>query len=632
MGVKIHLTKRGKIGIIAIFMLLLAGSGGYLLWRVNQDDTVAPTDSDAGQSNNGSCWACCGSSSGVSCPNLTDPQKAAGWACSTGGLYCSGGNLCSCSVKCGDGVTINKKCGDSDASACTNCYHAAPEDDDPVGGVDCNVGSQCSNVCQWPAVAYCNGDGTCSCNSNSNNGCNDDSPTCTPKCTGTNSTASCTARCSGCSNLYTYTIDCEEEPEPEPVNVCDTGSWITKPSGTYAHCTAIKYTAKGTDSDGIDESSIVVKLNNVARTNVSKTTSGTSTTITETLSSSTDCLAPGSYTLAMSWKDKLGASSNNCALSTTFTVQSDSTNVCDSGAWVAKPTGSYAYCAAIAYSATATDSDGIDQASISVKLNNVSRTGFTKSNVGTTTTISETLSSATKCLAPGSYTLAMDWKDTKGAASTNCALNTSFVVQQQVLNPDWSVTKGVVEKCIDENTASPTSQLAYTITVKNTGAGEGTITKIVDSLDTKVLQTYISGISNSGVYADGDITWTLSTTDKVFAANQSKVFTYLVTVPKDTFGTYTNTVTAYPATGENIIANANVTADCVIEAPVTGIFDSVWSKVILGFVFIAIGLNYVRVLRIFSSLLTLAKKTRISVNDLSAERRKKNFEKKVVKR
>jgi uncharacterized repeat protein (TIGR01451 family) len=301
------------------------------------------------------------------------------------------------------------------------------------------------------------------------------------------------------------------------------------------------------------------------------------------------------------------------------------TNVCDSGAWVTKPTGSYAYCAPISYSATATDSDGIDQTSIAVKLNNVSRTGVTKSNVGTTTTISETLSSATNCLAPGSYTLAMDWKDTKGATSSSCALSTTFTVQPEVLNPDWSLTKGVVEKCVDENTANPTSQLTYTITVKNTGAGEGTINKIVDSLDSKVLQTYISGISNSGVYADGDITWTLSATDKVFAANQSKVFTYIVTVPKETFGTYANTVTAYPATGENIIANANIEADCVIEAPDTGIFDSTWAKVLVGVVFIAIGLNY-------SHISKFTRKLYISVNDISDERRKKNFEKKVVKR
>ena len=219
----------------------------------------------------------------------------------------------------------------------------------------------------------------------------------------------------------------------------------------------------------------------------------------------------------------------------------------------------------------------------------------------------------------------MDWKDTKGATSTNCALSTTFTVSEEVLNPDWDISKGVVEKCIDENTADPSSQLTYTVTVKNTGAGEGTITKIVDSLDAKVLEAYISNISNSGIYADGDITWTLSDTDKVFVADQSKVFTYIITVPKDTFGTYANTVTAYPAEGENVIANANVVADCVVEAPDTGIFDSTWAKILVGVVFIGVGVNYLQISK-------FTKKLYISVNEFSDDRRKKNFEKKVVKR
>jgi uncharacterized repeat protein (TIGR01451 family) len=187
------------------------------------------------------------------------------------------------------------------------------------------------------------------------------------------------------------------------------------------------------------------------------------------------------------------------------------------------------------------------------------------------------------------------------------------------------MTKGVVELCIDESTPNPTSQLTYTITVKNTGEGEGSITKIVDTLDSKVLETYISGISNSGIYANGDITWTLSDTEKVFAPDQSRVFTYIVTVPKDTFGTYANTVTAYPAEGDNVIANANITADCVVEAPATGIFDSTWVKILVGVIFIVIGLNY-------SQISSFLRKLNISLNDSSAERRKKNFEKKVVKR
>jgi uncharacterized repeat protein (TIGR01451 family) len=225
----------------------------------------------------------------------------------------------------------------------------------------------------------------------------------------------------------------------------------------------------------------------------------------------------------------------------------------------------------------------------------------------------------------------MDWKDTKGVTSSNCALSTTFTVQPEVLNPDWSIVKGVVEKCVDEKTNNPKSQLTYTITVKNTGEAAGEITKIVDTLDTKVKQIYLSNISNSGDFADGNITWTLSSTDKTFAVNQQKVFTYTVTVPKDGFGKYSNTVTAFPSTGANIVANAEITADC-LDIPETGLFDSTLSKIILGVVLIIIGINYSRILAFGSRFSLLVKKFQISISDTREETRKKNFEKKVVKR
>ncbi len=525
MAVRIHLTKRGKIIILASLMLILAGTGGYLLWRVNQDDTVAPTDSEA----SGGAGACCnaaGCVAGYTCDNSKPCSSCENAYANAAGASC--GTLNGVTVKCRNGFT----CTDSSAHKCcpTNPLGTCVKVVDP----EAPIGGTCPDsvkACEWPNTIMSN---TCSCEKcNGSNGCSGNPPTCTP---------------GGC------------------------------PDGKVS-C------GDSTNHDG-----------------------------------GSDCVKQSSVSCAVYHPD-----CNNPSNIYRYCKPATATNVCDSGAWVTKPTGSYAYCAPISYSATATDTDGIDQTSISVKLNSTSRSSVTKSNVGTTTTISETLSSATKCLTPGSYTLAMDWKDTKGATGSNCALSTTFTVQPEVLNPDWSLTKGVVEKCIDERTANPTSQLTYTITIKNTGAGEGTITKIGDSLDSKVLQTYISGISNSGVYANGDITWTLSTTEKVFAANQSKVFTYVVTVPKDKFGAYANTVTAYPATGENIIANANIDADCVIEAPDTGMFDSVWAKVLLGIAFIAIGMNYSHISR-------FSRKLHISINDGYAEQRKKNFEKKVVKR
>lgn len=498
MGVKIRVSKKGKIIILASLVVLLAGSGGYLLWRVNQQNSLGSTNSEAGQSYNGTCWACCTAS------EFKSDSK--------GNKYCPGGSLCDSSVTCGDGVTIPKKSGVSDATACTNCYHSAPSSKTPVGGVQCNIGSQCTNTCYWPEVSYCNGDGTCTCKSGSSNGCTDSSPTCTPVCNGTSSTAECTAKCSGCNNAYTYKISC---------NV-------------------------------------------------------------------------------------------------------PTTNTCDSGTWITKPSGSYAYCDAITYSAVGTDSDGILTSSISVLLNSTSKTDYTLDSNSTSATISGTLSSTTSCLAAGSYTLKMSWSDSKGNTSTNCTLSTTFTVQPKQTNPNWSITKTVVESCINANTTNPSSQLTYAITVKNTGDGSGTLSKIVDTLDTKVLSTYISNISNSGSYADGKLTWTLSGTDATFASNQQKVYTYVVAVPKDTFGNYANSVTAYPTTGDSFSANASIDADCTI-APQTGLFDNTWTKIVVGILFILSGIY-------FNNINNFGRKLKILVKDHMEDERIKKFEKKVVKR
>ena len=43
----IRLTKKFKTILFIVLGVLVVGGGGFLLWRINQEDTVAPTDSDA---------------------------------------------------------------------------------------------------------------------------------------------------------------------------------------------------------------------------------------------------------------------------------------------------------------------------------------------------------------------------------------------------------------------------------------------------------------------------------------------------------------------------------------------------------------------------------------------------------
>lgn len=504
MGVKVRVSKKGKIIILASLVILLAGSGGYLLWRVNQDKTVSPTDSEAGGT---------GSYGGCSCSSSLWTYGTCDTTTGLKQVSCPGDSNCG-TVVCGD----SKRCQCSDGwKVFTN-----------TGGKSCD--DLCGPTNTTPPTAEC----TCAISSDA-----------------------CGTNCKFSSG----TSKCQD----------------------LANSTGKSY---------------------IAMCNVS---SGT--------------VSCAEYNSSQVCWGKTGQC-NNPVYNPTPTTPT--TNTCDSGTWINKPSGSYAYCDAITYSAVGTDSDGILTSSISVLLNSASKTDYTLDSNSTSATISGTLSSTTSCLAAGSYTLKLSWKDSKGNTSTNCALSTTFTVQPKQTNPNWSITKTVVEACINENTPNPSSKLTYAITVRNTGDGSGTLSKIVDTLDTKVLSAYISNISNSGSYADGKLTWTLSGTDATFASNQQKVYTYVVTVPKDTFGTYANSVTAYPTTGDSFSANASIDADCTI-APQTGLFDNTWVKITVGILFILSGIY-------FNNINNLGRKLKIFVKDHIEDERIKKFEKKVVKR
>ena len=48
-NIRLGVGKKGIVLALVLGVLLLGGGGGYLLWRVNQEKTVAPTDSDASE-------------------------------------------------------------------------------------------------------------------------------------------------------------------------------------------------------------------------------------------------------------------------------------------------------------------------------------------------------------------------------------------------------------------------------------------------------------------------------------------------------------------------------------------------------------------------------------------------------
>jgi len=454
----LRLNKTSKI-LFALGIVILSGALGYLIWRVNQKETTAPEDSEAGSADNGMCWACC-SGNRPSCP--TD-NLSGGWACDGSYPYCNSGNLCpTCTVKCGDGVTIRVPCPvDTDArkaAACEDCNHAAPGNTEPPNDVECNVGSQCDKTCYWPEVNYCNSDGTCTCKSTNNN-CGDSKPSCEPKCpsgytecSGSScgsdtQTATCNGVCSECDNKYVYKITCDKD------------------------------------------------------------------------------------TVAPSCGDGKVDSGEDCDPKAIPTG-------CNTGATC---------------------------------LSDCSCSAITEDTCG-----DGTLDTGEEC----------EVGDPTGNSCTWVNCN-----QSTCLCKALSITKGVVERCIDEGTENPKAELTYTVTVANSGTEDRTVTKIEDVLDPKILSAGITptGITSPGAYSNGKILWDYQTTNLIVKGGETKIYTYKLSVDKANFGEYTNTVTLTRSTGVTSEASSKIVADCVIEIPQTGIFDSTLGRIAVGIALLIIG-------------------------------------------
>jgi uncharacterized repeat protein (TIGR02543 family) len=115
-------TKRSKLIILGLFFLVFLGAGGYLLWRVNQPETVAPEDSEAGEG------------------KLCD--------CGTDKKYCS---TCSDWQDCLDEFGCCDCHGWKSSGSCYNCNQYAI-----CGSLDGK--NFAYTVTSWPSLSFC-GDG-----------------------------------------------------------------------------------------------------------------------------------------------------------------------------------------------------------------------------------------------------------------------------------------------------------------------------------------------------------------------------------------------------------------------------------------------------------------------------------------
>ena len=161
------------------------------------------------------------------------------------------------------------------------------------------------------------------------------------------------------------------------------------------------------------------------------------------------------------------------------------------------------------------------------------------------------------------------------------------------LPPGLSISKTTDKKCIDEKTENPKAELLYTITVSNTGTGVGQISKIEDTLDTKIVTAGIvpTDITGEGSYLEGKITWLFSS-PLTISPGETKVYSYKMMIDKSHFGIYANTVVLTPVSGDPIQATATINADCIITVPTvpqTGVFDSTVGRIAGGFGLIVLG-------------------------------------------
>ena len=156
----IRLSKKTSIIPIILVCLVLGGSGGYLLWRTNQPDTVAPTDSEAGCTPVGTdeCKQYLGGCDEArvlkGCGDgLPEPEEGYSW-CQHYELQCT--SVCGDKICDGDETVTNcpkdcAKCGD-DICSSTETLTTCPEDCGKCGDDQC-TGTETASTC--PADCAC---------------------------------------------------------------------------------------------------------------------------------------------------------------------------------------------------------------------------------------------------------------------------------------------------------------------------------------------------------------------------------------------------------------------------------------------------------------------------------------------
>lgn len=173
-------------------------------------------------------------------------------------------------------------------------------------------------------------------------------------------------------------------------------------------------------------------------------------------------------------------------------------------------------------------------------------------------------------------------------------------------NPDWNMAKNHDISCQADGSAS-SAVVRYTIRVSNVGNVEGVLPMIVDTLDADINMAWVSASSitpSYGVIVGRTIVWEIPVSEQTFDPGETRDFTYTVVYPEQYYGTYDNTVEAFPEVGEDFTAEDSVDVTDVFcppgtptspPLPDTAIFNiGAIGKVLIGLLIVGASLFYLK--------------------------------------
>lgn len=241
----IRLSKKNSIILTSVFFVVLAGAGGYLLWRVNNQETLAEVPGLAAN-----CYVRCQRTSGNDPGHIidaacTDPERCAGYTDESGNqALCEYETICDAEPVevCGNGTCV------SGVENVTSCP------------ADCSVcgDNQCTGA---ETLASCPND--CSV-------CGDN------QCTGTETLATCAKDCAVCGDNICSSTETAESCSQDCL--CEDLAWTNKPDGTYPTDNVFSgITITNINSKSSTSSGITATLNS---TNIQACTDGAQTCYT----------------------------------------------------------------------------------------------------------------------------------------------------------------------------------------------------------------------------------------------------------------------------------------------------------------------------------------------------------------